>query len=300
MKKPFLLISCLLLGGCSSSGESQRILNEKNRIAIERDEFRQELIALKQDWAILQDENSSAKLIQELREKLQEAHEYKSATQEQLNSNTETIESLRSEISTLKKTNEETNNTLKELQNKLAAYQTPEGATTRQQVDSSVYAGTGTGHWILENMNNGEFIKLEDGSLWETSPFDRIHAALWLPISRITILESRNPVYPYVLINSDDGEKAEAKLIAGITLDKGAAPADASDSLIQSIIDGDFEGWDGDTIFKLTNGQVWQQASYAYTYHYAFMPKVLIYRTTGGYKMKVDRVQSTIFVRRLR
>ena len=250
MKKPFLLISCLLLSGCSSNGESQRIPNEKNRIA------------------------SSSSI--------------------------ETVESLRSEISTLKKTNEEMNQTLKELQDKLAAYQTPERAAAPQPGDSSVYAGIGSGHWIMENINTGEFIKLEDGSLWEISPFARIHTALWLPVSRITVLQGRNPVYPYVLINSDDTEKADAKLIAGITLDKGGAQVDASNSLIESRIDGNFEGWDGDTMFKLTNGQIWQQASYDYTYHYAFMPKVLIYRTPNGYVMKVDGVQKSLKVRRLR
>jgi hypothetical protein len=31
--------------------------------------------------------------------------------------------------------------------------------------------------------------------------------------------------------------------------------------VIESQIDGDFEGWDGETIFKLTNGEIWQQRS---------------------------------------
>ncbi|MDR0881742.1 MAG: hypothetical protein LBP55_04270, partial [Candidatus Adiutrix sp.] len=34
---------------------------------------------------------------------------------------------------------------------------------------------------------------------------------------------------------------------------------------IESQIDGTFEGWSGETVFKLTNGQIWQQSSYAYT-----------------------------------
>ena len=70
--------------------------------------------------------------------------------------------------------------------------------------------------------------------------------------------------------------------------------------VIESHIDGTFEGWDGDTIFKLDNGQIWQQASYAYTYHYAYRPKVVIYRTTGGWNMKVEGVDDTIYVKRLK
>lgn len=68
---------------------------------------------------------------------------------------------------------------------------------------------------------------------------------------------------------------------------------------IESQIEGTFEGWSGDTIFKLTNGQIWQQASYAYTYHYAYRPEVIIYAGKGGCRLKVDGVSESIFVRRL-
>ena len=76
--------------------------------------------------------------------------------------------------------------------------------------------------------------------------------------------------------------------------------ASKTPSVIESQIDGEFEGWEGETVFKLMNGQIWQQASYDYTYHYAYMPDVLIYETSGGYKMQVDGVGETIFVTRIR
>ena len=60
------------------------------------------------------------------------------------------------------------------------------------------------------------------------------------------------------------------------------------------------EGWDGETIFKLDNGQIWQQVTYAYTYHYAYRPKVFIIKTHGAYKMKVDGVSGMIFVKQLK
>jgi hypothetical protein len=71
-------------------------------------------------------------------------------------------------------------------------------------------------------------------------------------------------------------------------------------SVIETQIDGDFDGWEGETIVKLMNGQVWQQTEYYYTYHYAFMPRVLVYRSGGGYKMKVDGVEKAVAVERLR
>lgn len=77
------------------------------------------------------------------------------------------------------------------------------------------------------------------------------------------------------------------------------APAGDGPDLIEAQIDGRFEGWDGETIFKLDNGQVWQQVAYAYTYHYALRPKVFIIKTHGAYKMKVDGVDGTVFVKRV-
>ena len=79
-----------------------------------------------------------------------------------------------------------------------------------------------------------------------------------------------------------------------------ALAGDSSPDVIESRIEGEFEGWDGDTIFKLENGQIWQQSSYAYTYHYAYRPEVLIYKTNGRYKMKVEGVDKTIYVERIK
>lgn len=74
-----------------------------------------------------------------------------------------------------------------------------------------------------------------------------------------------------------------------------------SGDVIESSIDGDFEGWVGDTIFKLTNGQIWEQVSYGYEYHYAFMPEVTIIRTRNNrYKMMVEGMSESIYVERIK
>jgi len=70
--------------------------------------------------------------------------------------------------------------------------------------------------------------------------------------------------------------------------------------VIDTYIDGDFNGWDGETVFRLQNGQIWQQASYAYTYSYAYSPRVLIYPSNGGWHMQVDGMTESIPVQRLR
>jgi hypothetical protein len=73
------------------------------------------------------------------------------------------------------------------------------------------------------------------------------------------------------------------------------------DPAIETQIDGDFEGWEGETIYKLRNGQIWQQASYHYHYHYAYAPEVTIYSTSSGCAMRVsDDYDEPISVRRLK
>jgi len=70
----------------------------------------------------------------------------------------------------------------------------------------------------------------------------------------------------------------------------------APGNTIESQIDGDFEGFEGETIIKLMNGQIWQQTEYWYHYHYSFMPKVIIFKSGGGYKMKVDGIDKAVGV----
>jgi hypothetical protein len=70
-------------------------------------------------------------------------------------------------------------------------------------------------------------------------------------------------------------------------------------SPVDSRIDGDFEGWDGGTLFELENGQVWMQRGTARQHTYRFSPRVRIHRSTSGCAMTVDGV-GEVLVERLR
>ena len=82
-------------------------------------------------------------------------------------------------------------------------------------VGGRIYPATGKGHWIKKKADGGKTIILEDGSVWEIDPFDRISTVLWLVIDDITVVESDDgtPGYDYLLINTDDKEKAHAKYL---------------------------------------------------------------------------------------
>lgn len=123
-------------------------------------------------------------------------------------------------------------------------------------------------------MTNDEFVESGIGSL---TPLQRAALDRWL-----------NRYTAHVL-------QATSKVPSTInTVHSGCTPA------IETTIDGDFEGWEGETIFKLSNGQIWQQSEYSYTYSYAYMPEVTIYAAGGGCKLKVEDENETILVKRIK
>src|SRR6266571_7224319 len=71
----------------------------------------------------------------------------------------------------------------------------------------------GKGHWVDEVSSNGAIITLEDNSMWEIASLDRIDTSLWLPTTDITVMRDPRPVddFKYILVNTEDGEKAHAK-----------------------------------------------------------------------------------------
>lgn len=77
-------------------------------------------------------------------------------------------------------------------------------------------------------------------------------------------------------------------------------PRSSCSPAVESYISGDINGWDGETIFKLDNGQIWEQAIYSYIYFYAYHPEVTIYDASDGCRMKVDGEDETVVVRRIK
>lgn len=140
--------------------------------------------------------------------------------------------------------------------------------------------------------NNGEIFKLSDGSIWEVKYeyeylYEYSPQVIICPDKGKLIIGSRK-----INIESVGGRKTSET--------KGKRHSPASSEVVESQIEGDFKGWDGETIFKLTNGQIWQQSSYTYTYSYKYRPKVIIFPANGFFSMKVDGVDQRIQVVRIK
>ncbi len=131
--------------------------------------------------------------------------------------------------------------------------------------------------------NDDEIFKLSDGSLWQVK-FEYEYLYEYHP--DVIICPSHN----VLILNS--------KKLNVINLSGFASPSDSQ--LFESRIEGEFNGWDGNTIVKLANGQIWEQVDYHYEYRYAYRPKVLVYKTGNIHRMQVERTRKPVRVRPIR
>jgi hypothetical protein len=150
---------------------------------------------------------------------------------------------------------------------------------------------------VIETQIDGDFegwegetiFKLMNGQIWQQSSYDYTYHYSYSP--EVLIYEFKGS---WIMRVEDLDETIE---VMQIDTNKSSS---SSNSVIETQIDGEFEGWEGETIFKMMNGQIWQQSSYAYLYHYAYSPEVIIYKASSGYVMKVDGVEETINVVKLK
>ena len=100
------------------------------------------------------------------------------------------------------------------------------------------------------------------------------------------------------VLGKEKGKKPKWQIISSPKVSNNQVSYTTSD-IIEGRIDGDFEGWEGETIVKLMDGGIWQQTEYYYYYHYAYSPKVTIVKSGSSYKMKVDGVSKAVSVEKL-
>jgi hypothetical protein len=130
----------------------------------------------------------------------------------------------------------------------------------------------------FEGFDEDVLFKLMDGTYWVQDEYRYWYHYSYCP--QVSILAGKGRLFLQV-----DGQ-SEAVAVRQIH------------DVVESKVNGEFKGWDGDTKYELTNGQIWQQSRYKYKYKYAYMPKVLIYNPGGGHIMQVADTSAN--VRRIR
>ena len=138
--------------------------------------------------------------------------------------------------------------------------------------------------------NNGEVFKLFDGTIGEVFAE---YEYLYEYYPSVTVC----PAQSFMIVA---GEKLNITILSsGSNLTNSLDDAGPKD-FIESRIDDDFEGYDYGNIYKLRNGQIWEQTSSHYRYRYKYAPEVIIYKRNGSYLMQVDGLDDSVSVVRLR
>ncbi len=69
---------------------------------------------------------------------------------------------------------------------------------------------------------------------------------------------------------------------------------------VEGTIVSDFSGFNGKSIFEFSNGQIWRQAEYKYSYHYAYRPTGIVVNGVNGNELSVEGMSDTVRVDRIR
>ena len=124
----------------------------------------------------------------------------------------------------------------------------------------------------FEGFDENAIFKMSNGSYWAQSQYSYWYHYAYMPDAVISI------EHGHYYLNVAD-HKVQIERICNV---------------IESRIDGDFIGWSGDTIYKLTNGQIWEQAEYKYEYKYSCCPEAIICEVNGSYICLVDGSRAVV------
>jgi hypothetical protein len=130
--------------------------------------------------------------------------------------------------------------------------------------------------------NDGEVFVLSDGSIWEVK-FEYEYMYEYYP--DVIVCPTKD-----LLIVS--GKKLNIQSISDSSESSG-------DTIIESYIDGDWNGWDGDTIIKLANGDIWQQVGANLSLSLGLGNEVFIYKKNNIWFMQVEGEDEAVAVMKI-
>jgi hypothetical protein len=90
----------------------------------------------------------------------------------------------------------------------------PASEPARRTALQPAYAAVGPGHFIRAVNDDGQYVTLEDGSVWEIEPSRRFETADWEVQAAVTVRRANGAgVFTYELDNTGDDEGALARYV---------------------------------------------------------------------------------------
>src|SRR6266849_5697431 len=96
----------------------------------------------------------------------------------------------------------------------LAPANKPASEPARKPALQPAYAALGPGHFVRAVNDDGQYVTLEDGSVWEIEPSRRFETADWEVQAAVTVRRANGAgVFTYELDNTQDDEGALARYL---------------------------------------------------------------------------------------
>lgn len=94
-----------------------------------------------------------------------------------------------------------------------------------------------------------------------------------------------------------DRKNAEIEILNRAKLE---STGESGEDITSLTIIGEFLGWNGNTVFNLSDGSVWQQAKHDVLFFRALNPEVQITNSGGSFFLQVKGVDRKIMVRKIK
>ena len=124
----------------------------------------------------------------------------------------------------------------------------------------------------FEGFNDNMIFKMSNGTYWIQARYEYWYHYAYRPKATINYENGR---YKLIVFN----RSIEVQPLYDV---------------IESRINGTFEGWNGHSKYKLANGQVWEQTTYKYEYKYSYSPQVIVANYGGRYIMSVAGTHAVV------
>ncbi|MCP4590455.1 MAG: hypothetical protein GY842_06915 [bacterium] len=154
-------------------------------------------------------------------------------------------------------------------------------ATPWTLVETTTVSGT-----ISGTITKGHILRTHSGNIYVVTGHTYLYTYLFSP--SVTVMT--NSIIHKLLIDGLE-ESLLCRRLGGVN---------GIQSFIESRITSDFDGFEYDNVYHLASGQVWQQTSFDMSMNLCLSPEVIIWSEGLRYTMKVEGVEGTVTVRRLR
>ncbi|MBL7146030.1 MAG: hypothetical protein ISS76_17470 [Phycisphaerae bacterium] len=164
----------------------------------------------------------------------------------------------------------------------------------------SSYTGTATDQWeVFETTSiDGWVKKVKRGTIFKTTSGNIYEVADFVILfemevrSDVTVLTD-GQFYKLFIEGVDESLLCRK-------LNRGDKDLVSGPPVIEARITNEFEGLEYGNIYKLNNGQVWEQTNFYIYIYIAVMPKVTIWQNGPFYNMKVEGIDKAVTVRQLK